>query len=77
MDSLICACMLELSETDLADIECVLRLSEGPEGSVYELERGTRHGAIMKYNLNQVNGAPHLEELCRRFETNSCWSQLT
>lgn len=61
-----CGCVLELSETDLADVECVLRCSEGPSGGVFRLERESHHAAIMKYNLNQVNGALHLEELCHR-----------
>ncbi len=52
---------------DLADIERVLGCSKGPNGGVYHLERDSHHhAAIMKYNLNQVNGALHLEELCRR-----------
>lgn len=68
MESTLSAATLELSVADMADIEAVLKCSEGPGGHVYGLERERKslHGAIMRYNLNQVNGAPHLEELCRR-----------
>ena len=62
------AASLRLTAADLADIESVLAGSVGPKGCVFELERRKEgpHGAIMKYNLNQINRAAHLEELCRR-----------
>ena len=62
------ACHLKLSSKDLSTINDVLSKSEGVAGEVYELERCMTgcHGSIMKYNLNQVNQASHLEELCER-----------
>ena len=62
------ACHLKLSSEDLSAINDVLSKSEGVAGEVYELERCMTgcHGSIMKYNLNQVNQASHLEELCER-----------
>ena len=46
---------LTLDAADRAGIEAVLRDATGPSGDVYALERdrGGRHGAIMKYNLNR------------------------
>ena len=62
------ACHLKLNSEDLSAIDSVLSISDGVPGQVYELERCItgRHGSIMKYNLNQVNEALHLEELCER-----------
>ena len=62
------ACHLKLTSDDLSAINNVLSKSEGVGGQVYGLERCMtgRHGSIMKYNLNQVNQASHLEELCER-----------
>jgi len=61
------ACYLRLTALDLGAIEQVLSRS-GVSGGVYELERrrSGSHGRIMKYNLNQVNQAAHLEEICER-----------
>lgn len=44
----------ELDETDRARIGTVLAQASGPTGPVYGLEsdRSSRHGRIMKYNLN-------------------------
>ena len=66
--SLVGACHLKLSSEDLSAINGVLSRSKGVAGQVYELERCItgRHGSIMKYNLNQINQASHLEELCER-----------
>jgi hypothetical protein len=43
-----------LDSGDLAKIEIIVSQSKGPKGSFYELERDKtgKHGAIMKYNLN-------------------------
>ncbi len=43
-----------LSKNDHAEINAVLSLAEGPTGDVFALEsdRTSRHGSIMKYNLN-------------------------
>ena len=62
------ACHLKLSPDDLSAINEVLSKSEGVAGQVFGLEQCMtgRHGKIMKYNLNQVNQALHLEELCER-----------
>ena len=62
------ACHLKLTPEDLSAIDDVLSKSEGVAGQVYGLERCITgcHGKIMKYNLNQVNQAQHLEELCER-----------
>ena len=45
---------VRLGEDDRREIEAVTARSTGPDGDVYTLERdrGGRHGAIMKYNLN-------------------------
>jgi len=45
-----------LDAEDLSAIEAVQERSEGPGGTVYELERikGGRHASIMKYNLNRT-----------------------
>jgi aryl-alcohol dehydrogenase-like predicted oxidoreductase len=45
---------LKLSPEDHAAIDAVARRRRGPLGDVYELERDrdSRHGSIMKYNLN-------------------------
>ena len=47
---------LRLSEQDRTEIAAVLSRRRGPAGDVFALERdrGGRHGAIMKYNLNAV-----------------------
>lgn len=44
-----------LDEADMAAIDAVLAEAGQINGDVYTLERdrGGRHGAIMKYNLNQ------------------------
>lgn len=59
---------LSLTGADLASIEAVLAMATGPSGPVYGLERDREgaHGEIMKYNLNCLNQAKHLEELCTR-----------
>jgi len=44
---------LRLTAADHAEIDAVLAEARPLEGDVYTLERGSRHGAIMKYNLNQ------------------------
>ena len=45
---------LKLSPEDHAEIASVVMRRTGPSGDVYELERDrtSRHGSIMKYNLN-------------------------
>lgn len=62
------ACHLKLTSEDLSAINDVVSKSRGVAGQVYGLERcmGGRHANIMKYNLNQINQASHLEELCER-----------
>ena len=54
----------QLDETDRARIETVLAQASGPQGPVYGLEsdRSSRHGRIMKYNLNTRPDAPVLAE---------------
>jgi aryl-alcohol dehydrogenase-like predicted oxidoreductase len=46
---------IKLTDTDLAEIEAILRQGNPLEGDVYTLERDRegRHGSIMKYNLNK------------------------
>jgi aryl-alcohol dehydrogenase-like predicted oxidoreductase len=46
---------LRLTDADRIEIAAVLAQRQGPSGDVYTLERDRsgRHGAIMKYNLNQ------------------------
>lgn len=44
---------IRLDAADEAAIEAVLAGAKPLEGDVYALERGSRHGAVMKYNLNQ------------------------
>ncbi|WP_312950664.1 aldo/keto reductase [Agrobacterium sp.] len=46
---------VKLTDTDLAEIELILRQGNELEGDVYTLERDRegRHGSIMKYNLNK------------------------
>jgi aryl-alcohol dehydrogenase-like predicted oxidoreductase len=46
---------VKLTDTDLAEIELILRQGDELEGDVYTLERDRegRHGSIMKYNLNK------------------------
>ena len=46
---------LKLTPADLALIDSVLRLRQGPDGDTFTLERDRtgRHGSIMKYNLNR------------------------
>ena len=72
LESTLSAVTLELSGADVTDIEAVLDCCEGPGGPVYGLEREREgpHGAIMHYNLNQINNGPHLEELCHRLVCN-------
>jgi len=45
----------ELEETDLDNIAAIISKSKGPSGPFYALERDKtgKHGAIMKYNLNE------------------------
>jgi len=45
----------ELSEADLNNIASIVSKSKGPKGPFYALERDKtgKHGAIMKYNLNE------------------------
>ena len=66
--SLVGACHLKLTSEDLSAINDVLMTSGGVTGQVFGLERCItgRHGRIMKYNLNQLNQASHMEELCER-----------
>jgi hypothetical protein len=68
LQSTVAGLAVELTPEDLVELECVLSLSSGPSGGVYDLERvkGGPHASIMKYNLNQVNKGKHLEELCHR-----------
>ncbi len=68
LPSTLSSTQLRLLPEDLADIESVLSLSSGPRGPVYGLEREVSgvHGRIMKYTLNKLNMAEHLEELCHR-----------
>jgi len=49
---------LRLTAQDRAHLDAVLSRRQGPTGDAYTLERdrGGRHGAVMKYNLN---AAPH------------------
>jgi aryl-alcohol dehydrogenase-like predicted oxidoreductase len=44
-----------LEENHLQNIDKILEKSTGPQGAVYELEREKegKHGAIMRYNLNE------------------------
>ena len=52
----------ELDADDHKTLNAVLDLADGPEGDVYSLEgdRTSRHGRIMKYNLNtNPNDAVH------------------
>ena len=44
---------ISLSQQDQDSIDGVLALAGELEGDVYTLERGNRHGSIMKYNLNK------------------------
>jgi len=46
---------LTLSDDDIAKINTMVAQAKGPRGSFYELERDKtgKHGAIMKYNLNE------------------------
>jgi aryl-alcohol dehydrogenase-like predicted oxidoreductase len=46
---------LALDSTDMAEINAVLAKAKSLDGDVYTLERdrSSRHGAIMKYNLNK------------------------
>jgi aryl-alcohol dehydrogenase-like predicted oxidoreductase len=50
--------MVELDAADRDAIQAVLRERRGPQGDVFTLERDRsgRHGRIMKYDLNQVEG---------------------
>ncbi|WP_453960690.1 aldo/keto reductase [Amorphus suaedae] len=49
---------IDLTEADRAALAAVVPEDCGPEGDVYEVERDRhgRHGAIMKYNLNEAAG---------------------
>jgi aryl-alcohol dehydrogenase-like predicted oxidoreductase len=49
---------LKLDDADLAAIQSVLRRRRGPYGDVFALERDRmgKHGRIMKYDLNQLEG---------------------
>jgi aryl-alcohol dehydrogenase-like predicted oxidoreductase len=49
---------IALGADDLARIDAILARRRGPAGEVYGLERdrGGRHGAIMKYQLNSLPG---------------------
>ncbi len=69
MPSTLASTQLRLLPEDLADIESVLSLSSGLKGPVYGLEREVSgaHGRIMKYTLNKLNMAEHVEELCHRY----------
>jgi len=62
------ACHLRLTPLDFFAIEQVISRSRGVSGQVFGLEqqKSGSHGRIMKYNLNQVNQAAHLEEVCER-----------
>ncbi len=51
-DNLAISC-LEVTAADQAEIDAVLAELRPLEGDVYSIERGSRHGAIMKYNLNK------------------------
>ena len=46
---------IEMSTNDRASLQKVLKQRQGPNGSVFGLERDTKgvHGRIMKYNLNK------------------------
>jgi aryl-alcohol dehydrogenase-like predicted oxidoreductase len=46
----------ELDETDLSEIDSILRRSRGPVGPVFGLERDRagKHGRIMRYDLNRI-----------------------
>ena len=68
MEQSIMVSHLKLNETDLQEINSILKDKQGPKGAVYELEREKDgpHGQIMKYNLNQLHSSSHLEELCVR-----------
>ena len=44
---------LVLDADDLSNIQAVLADARELEGDVYALERGSRHGGVMKYNLNK------------------------
>jgi aryl-alcohol dehydrogenase-like predicted oxidoreductase len=50
--------MLRLDTADREAIHAVLRERRGPDGDVFALERDRsgRHGRIMKYDLNQLEG---------------------
>jgi aryl-alcohol dehydrogenase-like predicted oxidoreductase len=50
--------MLKLDAADREAIGAVLRERRGPHGDVFALERDRsgRHGRIMKYDLNQLEG---------------------
>ena len=52
----VAAAGLSLTDADRAEVEAVAAKRRGPAGDVYDLERdrGGRHGAIMKYDLNAV-----------------------
>ena len=56
LPSTLASLALTLSAADLAALDVVLADSTGPRGDVYALERekGGRHAAIMRYNLNRA-----------------------
>ena len=45
-----------LDDNDLKEISKITKQSKGPHGPFYQLERDKtgKHGAIMKYNLNEA-----------------------
>ena len=54
IDSLLKLSQFELGQEDLKQIQQLLNESKGPKGPFYQLERekGGKHAAIMRYNLN-------------------------
>jgi aryl-alcohol dehydrogenase-like predicted oxidoreductase len=57
---------MTLRPADLAEIQSVLDKAKGPVGEVYGLERSPKHAGVMRYCLNHIGTAIHLEELSRR-----------
>jgi aryl-alcohol dehydrogenase-like predicted oxidoreductase len=60
------AASMTLAPEDLAEIQQVLDKAKGPAGEVYGLERSPKHAGVMRYCLNHIGTAIHLEELARR-----------
>ncbi|MGE0451964.1 MAG: aldo/keto reductase [Vicinamibacteria bacterium] len=58
LDATLAALRVRLEPDDLSAIEAALAGAPGPAGDVYGLEReaGSRHAAIMKYDLNARRG---------------------